>query len=163
MRRFARGWPNVQAGRSARGYTSRPLRTATLDVLRQLAFASRARPGLRSSDTSAIIGACRASNASAGITGVLLYSGESFLQLVEGPDAALSALWRELAVDARQRQLVSLHDAGIASRAFADWRAGYVAEVVLAPAVERWRRHAGALPAGELVALLAFVREAATF
>jgi hypothetical protein len=56
------------------------------DVLRQLAFASRARPGLRPTDTSAIIATSRVNNAREGVTGVMLYSGESFLVLVEGAD-----------------------------------------------------------------------------
>jgi hypothetical protein len=132
-------------------------------VLRQLAFVSRARAGLRPSDTSDIIGASRANNAREGVTGVLLYSGESFLQFIEGPDRALSALWRRLLVDDRHRHLSSLHAASVDARWFDDWRAGYFPEASLAPQLERWRAFAPALPPQELFGLRALLRDAQTF
>jgi hypothetical protein len=132
-------------------------------VLRQLIFASRARTGLRPADTSAIIGRSRANNARDGVTGVLIYSGESFLQVAEGTDAMLSALWRRLIVDERHRHLVSIHDARIHARGFVDWRAGYVREEHLSHPVSRWQSFAAQLPEPEAEALRAFLRDAETF
>jgi hypothetical protein len=128
------------------------------DVFRQLAFASRARDGLRPSDTSEIIGASRANNARLGVTGVLVYSGESFLQLVEGPDGALSTLWRKLIIDDRHRQLTALHDGVADARWFDDWRAGYVSENALAPLLRQWRTRGPALPPDDLEKLYEFLR-----
>lgn len=133
------------------------------DVVRQIAFSSRARPGLRPADTSNIIGTSRSNNARDGITGALIYSGESFLQLVEGADAALTALWRRLADDDRHRQLASLFDRAIAKRAFNAWRAGYMPEETLGSALTRWRGFARSLPAVEVDSLLDFLRDAETF
>ena len=57
-------------------------------------YRSRARPGLVAADLNAIVGAARAYNGPAGLTGVLLYGelgwvpgapGE-FVQWIEGPD-----------------------------------------------------------------------------
>ena len=80
-------------------YVHSPQPDRPFSVLRQIAFASAARPGLKPADTSAIIAASRTNNARKGITGVLVYSGESFLVLVEGPDDALAVLWRRLILD----------------------------------------------------------------
>jgi hypothetical protein len=132
-------------------------------VLRQLAFASRARPGLRASETSALIGDRREASEREGITGILVYSGETFVELVEGRDAALAALWRRLLDDDRYQAPVSLHDASIAARWSEGWRAGYVPESVLAPHVERWRALAPRLPAAEVDALKSFLAQAVTF
>lgn len=132
-------------------------------MVRQLAFTSRARPGLRPSDTSEIIGASRANNARDGLTGVLVYSGDSFLQFVEGPDAALSELWRRLITDDRHRHLASLHDGSVPDRWFDDWRAGYVPEARLAPMLVRWRAWAPSLPACEIELLRDFLRATEAF
>ena len=132
-------------------------------VLRQLAFASRPRPGLRPADTSAIIATSRANNARAGVTGVLVYSGESFLQLVEGSDGAITALWRRLIVDDRHRGLASLYGCPVPERAFADWRAGYIAEERITPMLARWRGLAPTLPHDEIEHLRAFLRGAEAF
>ena len=119
-------------------------------MFRQLAFASTASAGLRAADTSALISALRESHASAGITGVLLYSGHSFLQLIEGSDPAISASWRALLADGRQRNPVVLHDATTLSRWFPDWRAGYLAESSLTPFLARWKGFAPKLPPPEI-------------
>jgi hypothetical protein len=132
-------------------------------VLRQMVVVSRARDGLRPSDTSDIIGVSRANNARTGLTGVLLYSGQTFLQFVEGSDAALSVLWRELLIDDRHRQLVSLHDGQVHARWFDDWRAGYIPETLLAPVILRWRGVSAPLRDADLVELHSFLRVAQTF
>ena len=132
-------------------------------MLRQLAFASRVRPGLRSSETSDIIATSRANNARDAITGVLLYSGESFLQIVEGRDTAVGALWRRLVIDDRHRSLVTLFDVAERDRWFEDWRAGYLPEQQLAPPLGRWRALAPSLPADEVALLRALCESTPTF
>ena len=132
-------------------------------MLRQLAFASRARPGLRPSDTSDIIATSRANNARDGVTGVLVYSGESFLQIVEGSDAAIATLWRRLIADDRHRSLASLYGGNVAERDFTGWRAGYIAEASIAPMLERWRGLAPALPNDEIERLRTYLRSAEAF
>jgi hypothetical protein len=144
-------------------YVHSPHPDGPFNVLRQIAFASAARPGLKPADTSAIIAASRANNVREGITGVLVYSGESFLQLVEGPDDALAVLWRRLILDDRHRSLASIYGAETGDRWFADWRAGYVSEANLAPQIFRWRTFAPALPRPEVERLRAFLSEAQAF
>ena len=118
-------------------------------LLRQLAFASRARLGLRTAHTSELIATSRSNNARDGITGVLLYSGESFLQIIEGRDAAIGHLWRRLLLDDRHRELTTLFERS-GDRWFDDWRAGYVAELKLGPQLLRWRALAPSLPPDDI-------------
>jgi Sensors of blue-light using FAD len=132
-------------------------------VLRQLAFASRARPGLRASETSELIATSRSNNARDHITGVLLYTGESFLQVVEGQDEAVSGLWRRLVTDDRHDSIISLFDFGVDDACFDGWRAGYVSEYQLAPLLIRWRALAPSLPANEVAQLRALCESTPTF
>jgi hypothetical protein len=46
---------------------------------------------------------CERDNPAAGITGALLFSNELYLQYLEGPQAALEALWERLARDSRHQ------------------------------------------------------------
>ena len=121
-------------------------------VLRQLAFASHARAGLRASETSEVIATSRSNNARDGITGVMLYTGESFVQIVEGPDAVVARLWRRLLLDDRHRGPTTLFDQTGAPW-YHDWRAGYVAEAVVAPLVLRWRALSPTLPPDDVAQL----------
>jgi FAD-dependent sensor of blue light len=132
-------------------------------VLRQLAFASRARLGLRASETSDLIATSRANNARDDVTGVLLYTGDSFLAIVEGRDAAIAALWRRLVIDDRHRSIVSLFDLAERDRSFQGWRAGYLPEQQLAPLLIRWRALAPSLPADEIAQLRALCESTPTF
>lgn len=121
-------------------------------MLRQLAFASHARAGLRASETSEVIATSRSNNARDGITGVMLYTGESFVQIVEGPDGAIAQLWRRLLLDDRHRGPTTLFDHP-GARWYDDWRAGYVAEAIVAPLLMRWRALSPTLPPDDIAQL----------
>jgi hypothetical protein len=132
-------------------------------VLRQLAFASDAVAGMRAADTSALISALRERHARDGVTGALLYSGDSFLQLVEGSESATAECWRALLADGHHRNPVVLHDARAPSSWFADWRAGYAPETMLAPLLLRWKALAPTLPPHEIDQLRILLSKTKTF
>ena len=132
-------------------------------MLRQLAFASDAAAGLRAADTSALIVALRDRHARDGITGVLLYSGDSFLQLVEGSESATAECWRALLADGRHRNPVVLHDTTSPTSWFVDWRAGYAPDTMLAPRLLRWKALAPTLPLHELNELRMLLCDTKTF
>lgn len=132
-------------------------------MFRQLAFASEVRAGVGAAETSAVIGALRASHARDSVTGVLLYSGHSFLQLIEGSEAAIAASWRALLADGRHRNPVVLYEAMTPTRWYSDWRAGYVPESTLGPSLARWRALAPPLPPHELEQLRMLLSQTKTF
>lgn len=55
----------------------------------RLLYSSQARPGITEQDIAEILEQSRKNNLDSGITGVLLYGGELFMQVLEGPELAV--------------------------------------------------------------------------
>lgn len=60
-------------------------------------------------------------NASAGITGVLLFDGRRFLQVLEGPEPEVQALFQRLLADPRHRDVQTVLHTGATQRSFSGW------------------------------------------
>lgn len=72
-----------------------------------------------------IVSAARARNANHGITGALLFTGIHFVQIVEGPAAAIAALWANVQADPRHDSLVVASHGPLAERRFDGWSLAY--------------------------------------
>ncbi|UYZ64682.1 BLUF domain-containing protein [Hymenobacter weizhouensis] len=68
----------------------------------------------------------RAYNHSQGITGILLYSEGQFLQIIEGGEAEVQALFERIERNYRHVHVVKLADGPIPQRCFTEWSMGYV-------------------------------------
>jgi hypothetical protein len=77
----------------------------------------------RSVDLLAIQSASR--NADLGLTGALLFTGQCFVQALEGPPAALDAMRTEISRDRRHTGVVTLAEGPLAHRRFGDWSLAY--------------------------------------
>lgn len=99
---------------------------------------------LDDSDIEAILISSQRNNALNELTGFLIYNGRNFLQLLEGPEAALRSLMTRLARDPRHNGIVAMADVPITARSFASWdmKQLHLAEDVSA----RREKLAGALP-----------------
>ena len=64
-------------------------------------------------------------NATGGITGAMIYANGYFMQLIEGPESAVNALYSTIEADPRHDVLSLLHDQEIESRHFSDWAMEY--------------------------------------
>ncbi len=94
-------------------------------MLVRLLYASRAvDPGQAAIED--ILSQSRISNPTAGITGILCYSGEIFLQAIEGGRMAVSELYGHILKDARHKDVVLLHYEEISERRFGGWTMGQV-------------------------------------
>ncbi|PZQ55186.1 MAG: hypothetical protein DI570_22320 [Phenylobacterium zucineum] len=91
-----------------------------------LAYFSSATPGHGQPDLVPILAASRRNNSAAGVTGLLCHIDGSFLQFLEGDDDAVRATFERISHDPRHRDLVKVHDAPIAGRAFGEWSMGLV-------------------------------------
>lgn len=60
-------------------------------------------------------------NAAAGITGLLLFNGRNFLQLLEGERDAVDSLLDRVESDPRHSGVVVVTDLEVAERSFPDW------------------------------------------
>jgi len=63
----------------------------------------------------------RGFNEQAGITGVLMYGGGRFVQVLEGCPAAVRCLYARIAADPRHGRLEKLADGLVARREFRSW------------------------------------------
>ena len=89
--------------------------------LRSLTYTSLARLDLESSDLEAIHDTAERENKARGITGLLIFNGTHFLQIIEGDAPTLSQLLENLRRDPRHSGLEVRHDAPIEQRSFPDW------------------------------------------
>jgi hypothetical protein len=95
-------------------------------MLVRLLYASRA-PAPPSSDIiESILGQARARNPSLGITGILCFSNEIYLQVLEGGRRSVNELYQAIARDPRHHEITMLQYHEISERAFAGWTMGQV-------------------------------------
>ena len=67
----------------------------------------------------------RTRNEQAGLSGMLLYCSQSFLQLLEGDPDALAETYARIAADDRHERLRKLMDVEAPNRIFGDWTMGF--------------------------------------
>ncbi|QNF33759.1 BLUF domain-containing protein [Adhaeribacter swui] len=67
----------------------------------------------------------RRNNERDNITGMLLYSGEHYVQLIEGEEAALRKLYAKIEKDYLHTNIIKLADGQISHRLFKDWSMGF--------------------------------------
>lgn len=95
-------------------------------MLVRLMYASRATELVNQDDLVAILKKAKANNPVHGITGVLCYSGNIFLQVLEGGRMAVNQLYNKIASDPRHREVMLLSFEEISERSFASWSMGQV-------------------------------------
>jgi hypothetical protein len=64
-------------------------------------------------------------NSKNGITGMLLYSGGNFLQVLEGEKAAVDETYARICLDPRHRNTMRLIEEPVSERHFSNWKMGY--------------------------------------
>lgn len=91
----------------------------------QLLYASGAMPGTTSEDIAAILAASRRNNARLGITGMLLFANNTFIQVLEGNEADVRKLAARISNDRRHRNYMVLLEQNTSDRAFGRWQMGF--------------------------------------
>lgn len=89
--------------------------------LKTLAYVSRASLDLTERDLLDILRSARNRNALEGITGLLVFNGVRFLQIVEGSEEAIDALVSRLRADPRHNGFEVRDERKVLFRSFADW------------------------------------------
>ncbi|MBI3380940.1 MAG: BLUF domain-containing protein [Aquabacterium sp.] len=95
-------------------------------MLVRLLYASRAAEALTPEAVDGILAVSRKDNPALGITGLLCYSGDIFMQVLEGGRDAVSQLYNAISHDPRHRDVVLLDYEEITERRFAGWTMGQV-------------------------------------
>jgi hypothetical protein len=100
--------------------------------LRRLLYVSRSRlPGdaaAVAAALAAILATARRCNAELDVTGALLLRGGRFAQALEGPSAAVQAVFDRIAADPRHAEVTVTEDGPVAARAFPAWSMAYAGE-----------------------------------
>lgn len=96
--------------------------------LLSMAYVSAATAPMSDDDLAALLAAARSNNARDGLTGALLYSGERFVQILEGPDAAVRSKMDAIVSDPRHRSLEIMREQEVPERQFPEWTMGFRSE-----------------------------------
>lgn len=124
------------------------------EELHHILYLSRLAPGFDFSVVKDIVQTARANNVPRGITGALLFDGERFCQLLEGPAAQVEPLMALIATDPRHVAIAMLHaGAHGGSRVLPWWRSGYCESVNDLDAFEGESALAGPAAVAAFVAL----------
>ena len=73
----------------------------------------------------ALLELSRGNNERAGLSGMLLYSSQSFLQVLEGEEGPLRATYARILADDRHMNLRMLSNADVPAPMFPDWTMGF--------------------------------------
>lgn len=95
-------------------------------MLVRLLYASRATQPLNTELMESILTQSRSHNPENGVTGILCYSGDIFMQVLEGGRHEVSALYNTIVKDGRHTAVELLHFEEIAERRFSSWTMGQV-------------------------------------
>lgn len=95
-------------------------------MLVRLIYASRVTVDVSHADVKNILQTSQANNVKVGITGTLCFTGNIFLQCLEGERAAVNALYHRLLSDTRHSNAAILVLDEISKRDFVEWSMGYL-------------------------------------
>jgi hypothetical protein len=92
----------------------------------QIIYASAATKPFTREGLVELLKIARQRNSAADISGMLLYHKGSFLQVLEGPDKDVEALYSKIQKDPRHSNSVLLLNENIAKKEFENWSMGFV-------------------------------------
>lgn len=95
-----------------------------ITMIRLLYISSATKP-MTDDQLLQLLQTCRKSNSKEGITGMLLYCSESFIQVLEGNEEDIDALFKVIKHDSRHTNVTVLERKQITKRKFADWSMGF--------------------------------------
>ena len=105
---------------------SSPQQAQNPDALYHLGYVSTAAVDFSDEALIALLGEARSANTDRDVTGLLLYRGGSFYQVLEGSEAAVMATFRDIEGDPRHKEVRVLFDGETDAREFADWQMGFL-------------------------------------
>lgn len=89
-------------------------------------YVSQAAPSFAEHEIPELLKQIRPENAKHGITGMLIYTGTAFLQVLEGPQADVNAVFDRILRDCRHLRVTSIGHEPLQRRRFNDWTMDFV-------------------------------------
>ena len=94
-------------------------------LLKYLVYTSTPTRQMVPEDFESILRTARHRNRRVGITGILLFRDDCFIQFLEGPPAEIDALLDDIVADERHHHLRVILTETTVDRSFPDWRMGF--------------------------------------
>lgn len=91
----------------------------------QLLYTSKALHPFKDEELQQLLEIARLNNSRKSITGMLLYCNSNFIQLLEGDESDLMALFEIISADARHNEVIKIMGSKIEKPQFPDWSMGY--------------------------------------
>jgi hypothetical protein len=91
----------------------------------QIVYVSCSVGKLTEMDLDNLLEEIREKNIRKGVTGLLLYNDELFIQIIEGERTVIEELYAVLAKDARHNNIVKILEEPVECRSFPNWSMGY--------------------------------------
>jgi hypothetical protein len=92
----------------------------------RLIYASRVVNNFGANDVSAILKSSRKNNATDGLSGMLIFNSDYFIQCLEGGREMVSSAFQRICRDTRHHDVLLLDYCEVPFRQFNDWEMGYV-------------------------------------
>ena len=92
----------------------------------RLLYVSKVMAGFTPTDLQAVLEAARRHNLKNGISGLLAFNGDYFLQVLEGGRQAVNRLYQTIACDSRHEGILLLQLSDVSERMFPRWSMAYV-------------------------------------
>lgn len=93
--------------------------------MKRMIYCSQAAIDFSPDELVALLELARLKNTETGLTGMLLYCSQSFLQMLEGDPAALESTYGRIMADSRHAKMRLLMNVDIDTRLFPDWTMGF--------------------------------------
>lgn len=93
--------------------------------MKRIIYCSQATYDVAPEELVELLEVSRSNNERAGLSGMLLYCSQSFLQVLEGDPQALAATYTRILADERHTNLRLLADVEVAAPLFPDWTMGF--------------------------------------
>lgn len=94
-------------------------------MIYRLIYSSKAADGMTDADLEDILETARTRNAENGITGMLLFTEGTFIQVLEGDKSAIDGLYARIARDPRHKAVELLFEQNDDSRALGQWQMAF--------------------------------------
>ena len=92
-----------------------------------LIYISSAVKLMAEADLVAILNTSRDNNQSKNITGMLIYSDGTYIQVLEGEEQDVEEVYQKIIKDPRHKSIIKLADGQLTKRNFPDWTMGFIA------------------------------------
>ena len=108
-------------------------------MLRRIAWSSVPSSSFSAARLGEIVAPARWNNKCNDVSGVLLYTGMHFLEILEGEESVLNEMWSRLENDHRHASLVRIGDEACEERRFVGWKMAYADDLDIGSQVEMLR------------------------